>query len=157
MSSVSIRISPMSGVEVVADGADDQAGFLVDQEGAALGLGGAVDGGPQLQQVVEVPLQFFGPRPMPAVRAIRLMPLRHVQLVHDVAQFGAVVALDAARDAAAARVVRHQHQVAAGQRDEGGQRRALVAALVLVDLDDEFLAFAEGVLDACLAGPRRPA
>jgi hypothetical protein len=47
------------GVEVIADGADDQAGFLVDQEGAALGLGRAVDGGPQLQQVIEVPLQFF--------------------------------------------------------------------------------------------------
>ena len=63
-----------------------------------------------------------------------------------------VLALDAARDAAAARVVRHQHQVAAGQRDEGRQRRALVAALFLLDLDDQFLAFAERVLDA-----RRPA
>jgi hypothetical protein len=59
-----------------------------------------------------------------------------------------VLALDAARNAAAARVVRHQHQVAAGQRDEGGQGGALVAALVLVDLDDQFLAFLERFLDA---------
>jgi hypothetical protein len=89
---------------------------------------------------------------MPAVRAIRLVPLRNHQLVHDFAQFLAVLALDAARDAAAARIVGHQHQVAAGQRDVGGQRRALVAALVLFDLDDEFLAVAEYVLDARLAG-----
>jgi hypothetical protein len=62
-------------LEVVTDGADDQAAFQIDQEGAALLLGGAFDGGPQLQQVVQVPLQFFGLRPMAAVRAIRLMPL----------------------------------------------------------------------------------
>ena len=34
-------------------------------------------------------------------------------------------------------IVRHQHQVAAGEGDVGGERRALVAALVLVDLDDQ--------------------
>jgi hypothetical protein len=55
----------------------------------------------------------------------------------------AVLALDPARHAAGARIVRHQHQVAAGQADEGGERRALVAALFLLDLDDEFLAFAQ--------------
>ena len=32
-------------VEVVADGADDQAGFLINQE-CAFGAGGPVDGGP---------------------------------------------------------------------------------------------------------------
>ena len=85
---------------------------------------------------------------MPAVRAMTLMPCGHVELVDGLAQLVAVLALDAARDAAAARVVRHQHQVAAGERDEGGERRALVAALVLVDLDDQLLAFLERVLDA---------
>jgi len=43
----------------------------------------------------------------------------------------------------AARVVGHQHHVAAGQRDEGGQRGALGAALLLVDLHDDFLALAD--------------
>ncbi|MDB5897790.1 MAG: rne, partial [Ramlibacter sp.] len=47
-------------VEVVADRADHQVRFLVDQAGALLRFGGAVDGGPQLEQVVEVPLQFGG-------------------------------------------------------------------------------------------------
>ena len=65
-------------------------------------------------------------------------------------QRGAVVAFDAARDAAGGRRVRHQHHVAAGQRDERGQGGALVAALVLVDLDDDFLAFAQEFLDAGL-------
>jgi len=43
-------------LEVIADGANDQAAFKIDQESTALLLGGAIDGGPQLQQVVQVPL-----------------------------------------------------------------------------------------------------
>ena len=73
---------------------------------------------------------------MPAVRTIRLMPSGYSSWSIVFAQLVAVLALDAARDAAAARVVRHQHEVAAGERDERGQRRALVAALFLLDLDD---------------------
>src|SRR5262249_52442272 len=52
------------------------------------------------------------------------------------------------RYAAAAGVVRHQHEIAAGERDVGRERRALVAAFVLVDLDDQLHAFAELVLHA---------
>ena len=85
---------------------------------------------------------------MPAVRAMRRHALRVLELVEVLLQLLAVLALDAARDAAAARVVRHQHQVAAGQRDEGRQRRALVAALFLLDLDQQLLAFPDRVLDA---------
>ena len=92
---------------------------------------------------------------MPAVRAMTLMPSGTSSWSMRVAQLVAVLALDAARDAAAARIVRHQHQVAAGERDERGQRRALVAALVLVDLDDELLAFAQRVLDAGACRRRR--
>src|SRR5690606_7301423 len=43
--------------------------------------------------------------------------------------------------------VGHQHHVAASQRDERGQRGALVAALLLVDLDHDLLAFAQEFLD----------
>ncbi|CAB3685279.1 hypothetical protein LMG26685_04497 [Achromobacter mucicolens] len=73
--------------------------------------------------------------------------LGQVKLLHRVAQFLAVLALDAARNTTAAGVVGHQDQVAAGQRDERGQGSALVAAFFLFDLDDQFLAFAQGVLD----------
>ena len=86
-----------------------------------------------------------------------LMPSGMLELVHRFAQLVAVLAFDAARDAAAARVVRHQDQVAAGQRDERGEGRALVAALVLVDLDDDFLAFAQQFLDAGAGSASTPA
>ena len=137
------------GLEVVADRADHQARFEVDQERLLLGvLGGAVDRGPQLQQVVQVPLQFFGRAADRGGARDHAHAFRDHQLVDGVAQLVAVLALDAARDAAAARVVRHQDQVASREADEGGEGGALVAALVLLDLDDQVLAFAEGILDA---------
>ena len=49
--------------------------------------------------------------------------------------------------AAAARVVWHQYQIASGKADEGGQRRAFVAAFVFFDLNDDFHAFFEHVLN----------
>src|SRR5690606_35283577 len=36
-------------------------------------------------------------------------------------------------------------------RNKGGQGGALVAALFFLDLDDQFLAFGQGFLDACAA------
>src|SRR5207249_3237249 len=71
-----------------------------------------------------------------------------LQLVERVAKLVPLFALDSARDAAAARIVWHQDQVASRQADEGGQRRPLRAALVLLDLDDQLLAFAQRILDA---------
>ncbi len=73
------------------------------------------------------------------------------KLVHGLFELGAVLALDAARHATATRVVGHQHQVATGQADEGGQGCALVAALFLFDLDQQLLAFLDHVVDAGLA------
>src|SRR6185295_17231431 len=57
-------------------------------------------------------------------------------------------ALDASRDAPATGVVGHEHQVTAGERDIGRKRRAFASALVLVHLDDKFLALAKLVLHA---------
>jgi hypothetical protein len=95
-------------------------------------------------EVVQIPLQLLVVRPTPAVRTMAPMP-SGISAVHGLAHLVAVLALDAARHAAGARIVRHEHQEAAGQTDEGGEGGALVAALFLLDLDDEFLAFlAEG-------------
>ena len=58
-----------------------------------------------------------------------------------------LLALDAARDAARARVVGHEHQIAAREADEGRECGAFVAALFLLNLDDELLTFADGFLD----------
>ncbi len=49
------------------------------------------------------------------------------------------------------RRVRHQHAIAAGQAEIGGERRALVAALLLHDLDEQHLAAADHVLDLVAA------
>ena len=138
-------------LEIIADGADDQRALEVDQEGARLLLSGAFDGGPQLQQVVEIPLQLFGLAADGSGAGDQAHAARNFQLIHDFAQFGALVAVDTTGDAAAARVVRHQHKIAAGQRDVGGQGCTLVATFILVDLDDQFLAFLERILDAGLA------
>ena len=139
-------------VEVVADGADHQVALLVDQEGALAALGGAVNGVPQLQQVVQVPLQFGRGAADAGGAGDDAGAFRVFELVHRLFQLGAVFALDAAADATAARVVGHKHHVAAGQADEGRQRRALVAALFLLDLDQQFLAFLDDLVDARLAG-----
>ncbi len=72
---------------------------------------------------------------------------RDVEAVQGFAQFIALFTLDASGNAAGTRVVRHQHQIAASEADEGGQGCALVAAFFLVDLDDDFLAFFQNVFD----------
>ena len=58
---------------------------------------------------------------------------------------------DLAADAAAAGGVGHQHGIAAGQRQIGRQRRALVAALFLDDLHQHHLAALDDFLDLVLA------
>src|SRR5690606_10889385 len=129
-------------------GADDQAGFQVDENGRLVFARRAVDGIPELEQIGQVPLELFDAAAYAGRAGDDAHAGRDVQLVHGFAQFLAVFAFDPARDAAAPGVVGHQDQVAPRQRDEGGQGGALVAALFLFDLNDEFLAFGEGVLDA---------
>ena len=58
-----------------------------------------------------------------------------------------IFALDPPRHASTARIIRHQDDVAPCKTDEGREGSAFGSALVLVDLDDDFLAFFQGVLD----------
>src|SRR3546814_20195422 len=51
-----------------------------------------------------------------------------------------------AADPAAVHRVRHQHAIAAGERQIGGKRGALVAAFFLDDLDQHHLAATDDVL-----------
>ena len=165
------------GLEVVADGADDEVAFLNNQEGGRvgaaqllaiplgigrvvrdraavflsvvfiLGRGGLADRFPELEKIVEVPLQLFG-RPSDASRAgDDAHAGRKIERVHGLAQFLPVLAFDSAAHAASAGVVRHQHEIASGQADEGREGGSLVAALFLFNLNDDFLALAERFLD----------
>ena len=70
------------------------------------------------------------------------------ELIHRFAKLLAFFTFDSARNTAATRVVRHQDQVAACQRDKGGECRAFVAAFFFFDLNNQFLAFAQRVLNA---------
>ena len=133
--------------QVVADGADDDIGFLIDQERGFAGLRCFGNGIPQFEQVIQVPLQFLG--------ATAKTGGAHDH-AHFVGQFEAgqsflellpFLTLDTAGNAAGAWIVGHQHQIPAGQADEGGQGGAFVAALFLVHLDDHFLAFLDHILD----------
>ena len=102
-------------VEVVADGADHQTRFLVNQERALGTLGSTVNGGPEFEQVVQIPLQFR----RGAADACRAGNDAHAvgvfELVQRFLEFSAVFAFNPARDATAAWIVGHQHDIAAGQ------------------------------------------
>ena len=136
------------GMKVVADRANDETRLLIDQKRAGLAFRGAIDRLPELQEVVEVPLQFFERASYAGGTGDDAHPVRHFQLPDRVAQFVAIFTFDTTRDATSARIVGHQHQVAPGERDVRGEGSALVAAFVLVDLDDEFLPVLELILDA---------
>jgi hypothetical protein len=138
-------------MEVVADRADDEARLLVDEERPGLQLRRVFDRVPQLHQVVQIPLQLFGAATDARGAGDDAHALRDVELADGVAELVALLAFDATRHAAAARIIRHQHEIAAGERDVRRQRRALVAALVLVDLDDQLHPFLELILDAAAA------
>ena len=88
---------------------------------------------------------------MPAVRRMTLMP-SGISIVQRLARQVAIIANDAARNAAGTGLVWLQDDEASGQADKGGQGGALVAALFLVDLDDNILTFFQDVSDIGFAG-----
>ena len=138
--------------QIVAQGADDQFRFLVDQERRRTCGGRFGDRLPQLQQIIEIPLQLFGFASHAGGADDQAHLIGQLQLIHRIFQILPILALDAARDATGTGVVRHQHEISAGQADEGGQGRALVAALFLVDLDDDGLSFLDQLADPGLVG-----
>ncbi len=140
------------GIEVVADGANHEAGFLIDQEGAFARLGGGINGRPELEQVVQVPLQLGCGAANAGGAGDDGHAVGVFQLVHGLFQFGPLVALDATADATTTGIVGHEDHIAASQGDEGGEGCALVATLFFFDLNQQFLAFFDDVLDAGLAG-----
>ncbi len=140
----------------VAHAALDEVRLLVDQRRGGGGERALADPVPELQQVLAVAPDLG----LGAVRAGGAHDQRHavghLDLVDHLAQAAAVGrGGDLAADAPAARRVGHQHGEAAGQRDVGGERRALVAALLLDDLHQKNLAAADDLLDLVAAEEAR--
>ena len=137
----------------------DQVGGRIEQLAAATPFGGvvlrlrrAVDRFPDAQQVAQIPLDFLvGPADAGGAPD-HAHALRNGQSVDDFLQFIAVLTLGPARHTAATSIVGHEHQVPASQADDRGEGSTLVAALILLDLDNEFLTFADSILDPCCRG-----
>ena len=123
-------------------------------------FGRAPDCFPHPEEVVDVRLQLLGGAADPGGAHDETDVLSGMsESAERFPKLRALVALHPSRDSSRSRVVRHQDQVAAREADERGERRSLVAALFLLDLDDDLLAGGHRFLDreaAVLAIPRIP-
>ena len=140
----------------VADRPLDQRGFLIDQSRRHRLHRMLANVVPQPHQVFAVPGDLRL-RPLRAGGAHdQAHPLGNAKLGGDLLQAAAVGGGgDLAGNAAAARRVRHQHAEPAGERDIGGQRRALGAALFLDHLDQQDLPALDDLLDLVVAQEAR--
>ena len=139
-------------VEHVAHGAADEVLFLIDQGRRVRAERGLADVFPQAQQIFVVALDL-GLGALGARRADdQAHALGHFQGRDSALQATTVRSVgDLARNAAALAGVGHQDAVAAGQRQAGGQGRALGATLFLDDLDQQDLPTADHFLDLVAA------
>ena len=130
--------------------------FLVDERRRGRLQRQLADVLPEAQQIFEVALDLGLGAAGAGGAQDDAHALRHFEVGDDLLQPLAVGGDgDLARDAAAAGGVGHQHRIAAGEREIGGERRALVAALFLDDLDQQHLPALDDFLDLVLAGRAR--
>ena len=142
----------------VADRALDQRAFLVDEGRRARVQRQLAHALPEAHQIFEVALDLGLGAGRAGGAQDDAHALRHLEVLGDLLEALAVGGVgDLARDAAAAAGVRHQHRIAAGEREIGGERRALVAALFLDDLDQQDLAALDDFLDLVLRAMGSPA
>ncbi|CUS45344.1 hypothetical protein MGWOODY_Smn815 [hydrothermal vent metagenome] len=132
----------------VADRALQQVAVAIDKGGRRRRQRRLADTVPQPGEIIEVALDLD----LGALEARGTDDAAHrrgqLHVRHDRLQALAVARIrDLPADAAAMRRVGHQHTVTACERQVGGQRRALVAALFLDDLDQQHLTAADHVLD----------
>ena len=147
----------LAAVEV-ADRALDQAAFLVDRRGRDRLQRQVADHLPLAQQVFVVALDLgLGARGAGGADD-QARAVLHGDRGGDLLELLAVGGVgDLAGDAAAAGGVGHQDAVAAGEAQVGGEGGALVAALLLDDLDQQDLADLDHFLDLVAARARRRA
>ncbi len=133
--------------QIVAEGTHDDVAFLMDQERRGAIFRRFFDRFPVFQAEAQIPLQRFGGFADACGAYDQSHAVRQFQRRERLFQLGAIVAFDTARDTARARVVRHQHQIAARQADKGSQRSAFIAAFFFINLNNDFLAFAQHIFN----------
>ena len=142
----------------VADGALDQRALLVNEAGRRRFQREFAHAFPHAHEIFEIALDLAG-RARGARRAQDdAHALGNFKLGSYFLQAPAVLRVgDLARNAAAARRVRHQDGIAAGERQVGCQRGALAAALLLDDLHQQHLAALDDFLNFVLPARTRRA
>ena len=136
----------------VADRALDQVAVRMDQRRRGRFHRGFADLVPQAGKIVEIALDLGLGALQPGGAHDAAHRLGQRELGDDRLQPLAVAGrIDLAADAAAVAGIGHQHAIAAGQAEIGGQRRALVAAFFLDHLDQQHLAALDHVLDLVAA------
>ena len=141
-------------MEVVADHARNQVVFGVEQAGPVdfqhVFRAGLVDGIPKVDETGQIPLELFGIPTDTGGARDHAHALRHFELIDGLTQFGTILAFNAARHTSTARIVWHEDDIATGEADKGGECSAFVAALILVHLNENFLAFFQRILNTRL-------
>ena len=123
------------GLKVIANGTNNQTGLLVNKVGTGLKGTGIVDGLPELQKVIKVPLQFSRRAANARCAGNNAHACRKLKLVHGIFKLLPVLTLNAARYATAPRVVGHKYKVAASNGNKGRERRPFIATLFLLHLN----------------------
>ena len=139
--------------QVVTNRTDDDVAFLHQQGRCGHFTEGALNGFPQFDQIVEIPLQFFRTAANTGCADDHAHFVGNVDAFHGFAQFGALIAFNATGNTTGTRVVGHQYHVTASEADLSGQGCALVAALFLVDLNNDFLTFFQHITDVDATWP----
>ena len=137
--------------KIVAYSADNDVAFLVNQERRFALAGGLGNGFPELDEVVQIPLQLFGGAANAGSANNDAHGFGHLYIVHGLFQLRPLFTFDTTGNAAGARIVGHEHEVSARKGDEGGEGGTLVTTLFLVHLDNDFLTFGNHILDVDLA------
>src|SRR4051812_44165416 len=143
-----------AAVQVVPERLEDEVLVRVEEAGPLALHGRGLYPLPQAEQGREVAVERDLGLPQGVGAQDDAAPVGQVEAVGEPLQLLArVLVLHLARDAA--RVLeRGQHQIAAGDRQAGGERRALGADRVLLDLDDDRLPLLEHLLDTGVGAVR---
>ena len=139
----------------VADGALDETRIFMNQRRGLAGQGLLADLVPEAGKIIEIAADIGGAALQAGGAHDGAHAVRQVQIGHHLLQALAIGRVgNLARNAATVRGVGHQHAVATGEAEIGGERCALGAALFLHHLDQHHLAAADDFLDLVTAAQR---